>query len=190
LNNAIPTLLRRSTPIIVIVGAFVVIPLIVHKFFPPNLPVAMLNLHEDPRPLAKFEFQDEAGQKYTLDKFRGTFVLVNIWATWCPPCKEEMPSLNSLASHFSTKRLTIIPISVDVSGAIPARRFFTELGLNSLSLYVDPSANVMHALAVVGIPTTVLINRDGLEIARRVGPAQWDSPAMIESLAGIIGSDS
>ena len=190
MNSAIPPWLRRFAPIIVIVGAFVVVPLIVHNFFPPNLPVAMLDLHEAPRPLAKFEFQDETGQDHTLDQFRGSFVLVNIWATWCPPCKEEMPSLNSLASRFSTKHLKIVPISVDVSGALSVRQFFTKFGLNKLSIYVDPSTNAMHALGVVGLPTTVLINRDGLEIGRRVGPAQWDSPAIIERLAEIIGSAS
>jgi thiol-disulfide isomerase/thioredoxin len=189
LNSAIVTLLRRSGPIIVIVGAFIALPFLVHKFSPSKLPVAMLDLHDVPRPLAEFEFQDEAGQKYTLGQFHGTFVLVNIWATWCPPCKEEMPSLNSLASRFSAKDLKIIPISVDVSGVLTVRHFYTEYGLDKLSIYIDPSTNVMHALAVVGIPTTVLINRDGLEIGRRVGPAQWDSPAIIEGLARIVGSD-
>ena len=189
LNCAILTLLRRSGPIVVIVGAFAVLPFLVHKFFQPKLPVAMLDLHEIPRPLTEIEFQDEEGKKYTLGQFQGNFVLVNIWATWCPPCKDEMPSLNSLASHFSAKDLKIIPISVDVSGVLTVRRFYTEFGLDKLSIYVDPSTNVMRAFSVVGIPSTVLINRDGLEIGRRVGPAQWDSPEIIEGLARIIGSN-
>lgn len=188
LNCAILTLLRRSGPIVIIVGAFAVLPFLVQKIFQPELPVAMLDLHEVPRPLAEIEFQDETGNKYTLGQFHGNFILVNVWATWCPPCKEEMPSLNSLASHFSAKDLKIIPISVDVSGVPTVRHFYTKYRLDKLSIYVDPSTNVMHALSVVGIPTTVLINRDGLEIGRRVGPAQWDSPEIIEGLAKIIGS--
>jgi thiol-disulfide isomerase/thioredoxin len=188
--GAILALFRRSGPIVVIVGAFVVLPFLVHKFFQPKLPVAMFDLDEVPRPLAEIEFQDETGTKYTLGQFHGNFALVNIWATWCPPCKEEMPSLNSLASHFSAKDLKIIPISVDVSGVPTARHFYTEFGLDKLSIYVDPSSNVMHAFSVVGIPTTLLINRDGLEIGRRIGPAQWDSPEIIEGLTRIIGSDA
>ena len=77
----------------------------------------MFDLYEVPRPLAEIEFQDETGKKYTLGQFHGNFALVNIWATWCPPCKEEMPSLNSLASHFSAKDLKIIPISVERFGS-------------------------------------------------------------------------
>jgi len=171
------------------VGAFAVLPFLAHKFFQPKLPVAMLDLHEVPRQLAEIEIQDETGKQYTLGQFHGNFVLVNIWATWCPPCKEEMPSLNTLASRFSTKDLKIIPVSVDVSGDLTVRHFYTEFGLDKLSIYVDPSSNVMHALSVLGIPTTVLINREGLEIGRRVGPAQWDSPEISEGLARIIGSD-
>src|SRR5450631_4421965 len=171
MNCAILTLLRRSGPIIVIVGAFAVLPFLAHKFFQPKLPVAMLDLHEVPRQLAEIEIQDETGKQYTLGQLQGNFVLVNIWATWCRPCKEEMPSLNTLASRFSTKDLKIIPVSVDVSGALTVRHFYTEFGLDKLSIYVDPSSNVMHALSVLGIPTTVLINREGLEIGRRVGPA-------------------
>jgi len=189
MNCAIFTLLRRAGPIVVIVGAFAALPFLVHKFSQPKLPVAMLDLREVPQHLAEVEFQDGIGKKYTLGQFQGNFVLVNIWATWCPPCKEEMPSFNALASRFSTKDLKILPISVDVSGAPTVRHFYTEFRLDKLSIYVDPSANVMHALSVVGVPTTVLINREGLEIGRRVGPAQWDSPEIVEGLARIIGSD-
>ena len=84
--------------------------------------------------------------------FKEILFYINIWATWCPPCKDEMPSLNSLASHFSAKDLKIIPISVDVSEVLTVRHFYTEFGLDKLSIYVDPSTSVMHAFSVVVFP--------------------------------------
>jgi thiol-disulfide isomerase/thioredoxin len=177
---------RSLTAIIMIVCGFIVIPPLIHKLFPPGLPIAALHVHETPRRLAEFKFYDDTGRNLTLDHFRHTFILLNVWATWCPPCKEEITSLNHLASLFATKDLRIIPISVDVSGASEVRYFYKKMGLKRLPIYIDPSQNAMHALAVSGIPTTLLINRDGLEIGRLVGAAQWDAPAIVKRIAKIV----
>src|SRR5262245_55174052 len=83
------------------------------------------------------------------------FILVNIWATWCRPCQEEMASLNHLALLFVNKNIKVVPISIDVSGTETVQSFYKRLGLSNLSIYVDPSKNVMDALRINAIPTTI-----------------------------------
>ena len=179
--------MRRSLiPILIIVCAFVAFLSVLREFFPLKLPAAELDTHS-PRALTDFTFSDGSRHNLTLDHFRGTLILVNVWATWCAPCKEEMASLNHLALLFANKNIKIVPISIDVSGALTVRSFYERLGLNNLSIYVDPSKNVMDALGITGIPTTMLIGRDGREIGRMVGPAQWDAPESLKRITEIAG---
>ena len=178
---------RSLVPILLIVCGFVAIPSLLHKLFPHKLPPALFLVHNSPRPLADFTFSDDTGRSLTLNRFRGTFILVNVWATWCPPCKEEMASLDHLALLSAGKDLKIIPISIDVSGATVVRSFYKRLGLNNLPTYIDPSKRIMDALAITGIPTTLLIDRDGHEIGRMVGPAQWDAPESVKRISEIVG---
>ena len=180
--------MRRSLiPILIIVCAFVAFPPLLREFFPLKLPAAELVAHNSPRALIDFTFSDGSRRNLTLDHFRGTLILVNVWATWCPPWKEEMASLNHLALLFANKNIKIVPISIDVSGALTVRSFYERLGLNNLSIYVDPTKNVMDALGITGIPTTILIGRDGREIGRMVGPAQWDAPESVKRITEIAG---
>jgi thiol-disulfide isomerase/thioredoxin len=180
--------MRRSLiPILIIVGAFVAFPPLLREFFPLKLPAAELLVHNSHRRLTDFTFSDGSGRTLTLDHFRGTFILVNIWATWCLPCKEEMASLNHLVLLLANKNIRIVPISIDVSGAPSVQSFYERLGLKNLSIYVDPAKNVMDALAITGIPTTLLIGRDGREIGRMMGPAQWDAPESIKRITELAG---
>jgi len=175
--------MRRSlVPILLVVCAFAAFPLALREFFPLKLPAAELIAHNSPLALTDFTFSDGSGHKLTLDQLHGSLVLVNVWATWCPPCKNEMASLNRLALLFADKNIRIVPISIDVSGAVNVRSFYKRFGLNNLSIYLDPSKNVMDALAITGIPTTILIGRDGREIGRMVGPAQWDAPESVKRI--------
>lgn len=180
--------MRRSLiPIALVVSGFIVIPPLIHKLFPPELPAAILSLHERPRQLSLIRFNDGAGRSITLNHFHGRFILLNVWATWCTPCTEEMASLNRLASLFDEKDLMIVPISVDPSGAPTVRAFYSKLDLDRLNIYVDPSKKVMHALTVIGIPTTLLIDRDGFEIGRSIGAARWDAPTSVTRISDIVG---
>jgi thiol-disulfide isomerase/thioredoxin len=176
--------MRRSlVPILIIIAAFVVLPSILRDFFPAKLPTAELVAHNSPRALTDFVFTDGSARKLTLDHFRGTPILVNVWATWCLPCREEMASLNRLAPLLAQKHIEIVPISIDASGADTVRPFYRRLGLNNLLIYVDPTKSVMDALGVAGIPTTILIGRNGREIGRTVGPAQWDAPESVNHIS-------
>jgi len=177
----------ESIPVLIIACALVAFPPLLHKLFPPKLPAVELIVHDAPRQVKDFTFSDGSGRSLTLDGFRGTFILVNIWATWCSPSKEEMASLNHLALLFENKNIKIVPISIDVSGALTVRSFYQRLDLNSLSIYVDPSKNVMDAFGIIGIPSTLMISRDGREIGRVVGPAQWDAPESVKRILEIAG---
>jgi thiol-disulfide isomerase/thioredoxin len=173
---------RTLVPILIIVCAFIVFPLALREFFPLKLPAAEFIFYDPAKEITDFKFTDGSARNLTLDGFRGTFILVNVWATWCPPCKSEMASLNHLALIFANKNIKIVPISIDVSGGLTVRSFYERLGLKNLSIYVDPSKNVMDALGVTGIPTTILIDREGREIGRMVGPAQWDAPESVKRI--------
>lgn len=179
---------RALIPILIVLIGFVAIPPLLHEMFRPQLPAAQLTVHDRPRPLNDFSFADGSGRRLTLSRFRGSFVLVNVWATWCPPCKAEMASLNRLASDFAASDLRVVPISIDVSGPAGVQAYYDRQSLTKLGVFVDPPKNVMDALAVSGIPTTLLLDRDGREIARMVGPAQWDAPASLQRISEISGA--
>jgi thiol-disulfide isomerase/thioredoxin len=137
---------------------------------------------DHPRAVAPLWFSDGEGHDLTLADFRSRPVLLNIWATWCVPCRQEMPSLDRLQSMVGKSQLLVLPLSIDRQGAATVRRFYRELGLKALEIYLDPSANASRDLATVGVPTTLLIDRDGREIGRKIGAAEWDSAAVVELL--------
>ena len=106
-------------------------------------------------------------------------VLLNVWATWCVPCRKEMPTLDRLQARLGGKDFLVIALSIDREGVAPVKRFYQELGLEKLAIYVDPSGKGSQALAIPGVPTTLLIDRQGREIARKMGPAEWDGQEML-----------
>ena len=143
-------------------------------------------LHSAPLELPQLSFEDGAGHRRTLADFHGRYVLLNVWATWCVPCREEMPALARLQHKLGGPRFEVIALSVDSGGVEAVKRFFAEYRVDSLAVYTDRSLQVNSALRVVGVPTTVLVDREGREIARHVGPAQWDSAQTVEGLRRII----
>lgn len=140
-------------------------------------PLALQVLAE-PRPMPALAFIDRDGRPLTLGAFRGRVVLLNIWATWCAPCRREMPALNHLEKTLGGKDFTVLPLSVDHDGAPAVERFYRQLGLTRLGVYIDASARAAGALALPGLPTSFLIDAEGREVARKIGPAAWDDPQM------------
>ncbi len=136
-----------------------------------------------PRPIAAFGFTNGDGAPRTLADFRGRLVLLNLWATWCVPCRKEMPALDRLQAKLGGPGFTVVPLSIDHRGRDAVARFYRELGLSSLGIYVDKSANVTYAVNAVGMPTTLLIDAEGRELGRVIGPAEWDGAAMLSRLA-------
>ena len=128
-------------------------------------------------PALRFEAAD--GTTATLSDFRGRVVLLNIWATWCAPCRKEMPALDRLQAQIGGSDFEVVALSIDRRGRDAVQPFFDEIGIKNLRVYLDRGSEAMSTLGVVGLPTTVLIGRDGREVQRWVGPAEWDSPEII-----------
>ena len=128
-----------------------------------------------PIPLPDIEFQDASGNEVKLASFKGHTVLLNLWATWCQPCREEMPALNRLQQALGSDKFEVVALSLDRKGYEASRKFLDDVKADAVKLYVDPTAKQGTALRIVGMPTTILINKDGMEIGRLAGPAEWDS---------------
>lgn len=137
-----------------------------------------------PSPIAvpALAFETGDGRPLSLSDFRGRFVLLNVWATWCPPCRTEMPSLDRLQAKIGGDEFEVVALSIDRQGAELVRPFFASVGVARLAVYLDRTGSVMPALRIAGLPTTVLIDPRGVEIARWAGAKEWDEPAVIDEL--------
>jgi thiol-disulfide isomerase/thioredoxin len=131
-----------------------------------------VNEARSPAPEAEFTLD---GKSISLADFRGRLVLVNFWATWCSPCVAEMPSLDRLQAALSAEGLTVLTLSEDRNPAV-IPPFFKQHGLKHLPQAHDPAGRLSRAFGIRGLPTTILIDREGREVGRIEGPAEWDSP--------------
>ena len=134
-----------------------------------------LTLLARPRPVPIVNFVNGDGKPMTSADFRGRTVLLNVWATWCGPCRKEMPTLDRLEQKLGGPDFEVVALSIDRQGRAVVAPFYRELGIKALHIYLDQSAKAIGPLEVVGLPTTLLIDRNGDEIGRKIGPAEWDS---------------
>ena len=118
-------------------------------------------------------FNGPDGAPLTLDNFKGKVVLLNLWATWCAPCRKEMPHLNQLQQELGSDSFEVVAVSIDRGSPDKSKKFLDEVGATALRLYHDPGAQLGFTLKAIGMPATLLINGDGREIGRLVGPAEW-----------------
>jgi len=146
-------------------------------------------MHEAPKPIAAIRFEDGQGQSRSLADFRGKIVLLNIWATWCVPCRKEMPALDRLQTALGGADFEVVTLSIDRGGVDVVRKFFAEVGIQKLTIYLDPSSKAMRTLGIVGLPTSLLVDREGREIGRLIGPADWDSQEMIEFVRCVVSKN-
>jgi thiol-disulfide isomerase/thioredoxin len=130
-----------------------------------------------PVEMAEISFEDETGAKKSLAAFKGKVILLNLWATWCVPCRHEMPSLDRLQKDMGSDQFEVVALSLDRAGRAAARKFFDEIKVQNLKLYIDQTMKAGNGLRAVGMPTTILIGKDGKELGRLPGPAEWDSDA-------------
>lgn len=133
-------------------------------------------------PLSQVTFENAQGKSMTLADFKGKVVLLNIWATWCPPCVREMPTLDKLQKQLGGKDFAVVPLSVDKGGIYTVKSFYDDNFIGSLPIYVDPTTRALDTLSILGTPTTILIDKQGKEIARTMGPEDWDQAAVIAQI--------
>ena len=143
-------------------------------------------LLDAPKQLPEIAIADGDGKAGTLADFRGKFVLLNVWATWCVPCRKEMPTLDRLQGQLGGPDFEVVALSIDRAGSDAVRKFYSEVAIQHLAVHFDATAEAPFKLGAVGLPTTLLIDRRGQEIGRLIGPAEWDSPEMIDFLKATI----
>ncbi|WP_455153150.1 TlpA family protein disulfide reductase [Cupriavidus basilensis] len=135
-------------------------------------------VHARARGPSPLRFTDENGATTSLAALRGRVVLLNVWATWCPPCREEMPTLDRLQAALGGPSFEVVTVSLDAGGLPVVQAFFRQTGVKHLHPYLD-TFHEAAALAATGIPVTLLIDSNGREVGRKLGPATWDDPRML-----------
>lgn len=143
-------------------------------------------VHDAPRDMPEVRFVTEGGARKTLEAFRGKVILLNIWATWCIPCRKEMPTLDALQADLGSSKFEVVTLSIDKAGVPAVRQFFDEYAIRNLAIYVDQTGLAFSNLGVFGLPTTLIVDGDGRELARLIGPATWNSPDMEAFLSTFI----
>ena len=142
----------------------------------------------EPKPLPELRFLDMAGVETGMEAFRGEVVVLNLWATWCAPCKEEMPALDRLAAAFEGRPVRVLALSVDRAPPERVRAFLDEVGVEHLAIYRDPKAAATRVLKVQGLPATLLIDREGREAGRVLGIAHWDGEEAFAAVRSLLAT--
>jgi thiol-disulfide isomerase/thioredoxin len=130
---------------------------------------------DPPEQFASPNFQDKMGQPVNLDSFKGKVVVLNFWATWCPPCIAEMPALDKLQSELGGKDFTVVAISTDRQGIKKSAPFYRRAGIKNLALYNDTRGSLLDVFQGKSLPITLVLDREGRVVGRIEGAADWDS---------------
>ena len=149
-----------------------------------------LIFHSAPIPSSDVAFISEDGQDMTLADFEGKLVVLNFWATWCAPCRHEMPLLSALQEEMGGDQMEVVTIATGRNPLPGMQRFFEEIGVDNLPLHTDPRQSLARAMGVLGLPVTVILDPEGNEIARMQGDADWSSENAMAIMETLIGSES
>ena len=157
----------------------------VHARVHPPAALARLAPTAPPRAVPAIAFTDETGRTLTLEKFRGRFVLVNLWASWCAPCVRELPALARLQAAVPASQLTIVAINVGRASEAESRAFLVGHDAKALAAYTDSARALLRTFETAALPLSILVDPLGRETARVLGPAQWDAPEAIAYLRAV-----
>jgi thiol-disulfide isomerase/thioredoxin len=153
-------------------------PPVVARGAPQDAALGEFTPLDPPRPAPPFAFAERGGETRQLADFRGHWLLVNLWATWCAPCVREMPSLDRLQARLG-ERIRVLAISEDRKGPEVVDPFLGSLDLKAMTIYLDPAAHAQQAFGIRGLPTSFLIDPEGALRGKLEGAAEWDSPQML-----------
>ena len=157
--------------------------LISKSFANEGIDIKNLVINKDLKKYDGLTFLDVEKKRLNLDNFRGNLILLNFWATWCAPCKEEMPSLDLLNNNENLDNLKIFPINVGQDNTENALKFFEDLEIKHLELYFDTPVTLAKKFGLRGIPTSILFNKKGEEFARIIGSIDFEDKKFIEWLS-------
>ncbi len=134
-----------------------------------------LVIHDSPRAVSQAPFTDEDGNQGRLSDYAGKHVVLNFWATWCAPCRKEMPTLSALQKSMGSSDLAVVTLATGRNPPPAMKAFFTEIGVENLPLHRDPEQQIAREMEVLGLPITVILDPEGREVARLKGEADWNS---------------
>ncbi len=140
-----------------------------------------------PAPASDQGFMDSEGKPVSVADFKGKGLVLNLWATWCVPCVAEMPALDALAERLEKEEILVLPLSSDRGGAAVVRKFYAAHSIGHLGIWLDPRGTASRAWGARGLPTTLIIDREGRERARLEGGAEWASDDAVATLRKLIG---
>ncbi|MCD1626179.1 MAG: TlpA disulfide reductase family protein [Paracoccaceae bacterium] len=145
-----------------------------------------LTFHSAPQAVSTQPFATwEGGEGYLAD-YAGKYVVLNFWATWCAPCRKEMPQLSELQTELGGDGFEVVTIATGRNPPQAMQRFFEEIGVDNLPLHMDPKQQIARDMAVLGLPITVILNPEGQEIARMRGDADWSSDSAKAIVAALV----
>ena len=148
-----------------------------------KLDIKNLKIHKEPKKVSDIMFKNSEDITISLDNFKGKLIVINFWATWCAPCREEMPSLDILQSNKNFQDLIVLPINVGKENKEKAKKFFNDLQIKNLKLYYDDSVKLANTFSLIGLPTTIFIDKDGDEFARIIGSIDFGDQNFIKWLS-------
>ncbi len=153
--------------------------------------MAALLVAKEPKPLPDLDFLGPDGKPMKLSALRGKTVLLNLWATWCAPCRKEMPALDRLQAELGGPDFEVVAVTIDQRNLDRPRAFLQEIGVSRLAYYSDPSAKIFQQLRAVdravGMPTTLIIDPAGCELGYLAGPAEWASEDALKLMRAALG---
>ena len=138
-----------------------------------NVPLNNMVINEIPKPISPLIFEDFSGNEINLNQYNGKLVIINFWATWCAPCKKEMPSLDKLYQSKDFKNLQVFAVNMEQPNPLKTKKFFANLNIKKLEIFFDSNLNFVKEFKLRGMPTTVLINKKGEEFARIIGEVDF-----------------
>ena len=147
-----------------------------------DVPLNNIAIDENPRPISSIVFEDFSGNEINLLNYPGKLIIVNFWATWCTPCKKEMPSLDRLYQDSGFKNLRIFAVNMEEPNELKTKKFFSDLNIQKLQIFFDSNLNFVKAFKLRGVPTTILINKKGEEFARIIGEVNFQNKKFTEWL--------
>jgi thiol-disulfide isomerase/thioredoxin len=148
-----------------------------------DVPLNNIAINEIPKPILSLIFEDFLGNEINLNNYHGKLVIINFWATWCTPCKKEMPSLDRLYQDKNFKNLQAFAVNMEQPNTLKTKKFFTNLNIQKLEIFFDRNLNFVKKLKLRGVPTTVLINKKGEEFARILGETNFQNEKFLKWLS-------
>ena len=141
-----------------------------------------LVIYEDQKKISEISFKNEEDKTVSLSEYKNKLLILNFWATWCEPCKEEMPSLQNLQNNPNFKNLKILPINIGQEDKNYIKKFFLDVKINSFEIFYDSEVKLAKKFSLRGIPTSILINKDGYEFAKIIGSIDFEDPKFVNWL--------